>query len=270
MRSALAQAQWRQAVLTELAEPGYIDLAPLRNEESKIFDFSPTQVSPTAAKLLGLDGEPVSAQLLGDIGCVQSRRHLLEGCRQVAIGGRDVALTAKCADGTLDSVVVHRVFASQTSVTVGLTCPTAIARLRTAERALHALDPLASPVANSEAVRVLVVDDNVDAATTMCELLEFLGFETAAAFSGPECLAVAARFDPRLAFVDFDMPGMDGCEAVRQLRLQESEVRPTFICLTGRSGAENQQMCRAAGFDELVTKPMSFDHLTKTIADIAR
>jgi CheY-like chemotaxis protein len=104
----------------------------------------------------------------------------------------------------------------------------------------------------------------------MCEVLEMMGCETAVAFSGADCLGVAARFNPRLAFIDFDMPGMNGCDSVRQLRLQESEARQTFICLTGRSAPEDHRACREAGFDGLVTKPISFDHLTKTVADLIR
>ena len=53
----------------------------------------------------------------------------------------------------------------------------------------------------------------------MCDVLEILGLETAVAFSGPECLGVAALFDPHLTFMDFDMPGMDGCKALAQVRL---------------------------------------------------
>lgn len=259
--STLARARWRHAVLAELAEPGYIDLAPVRDPQSKIVDFSTTQVSPAAAKLLGIDDERRGPRLLAAIACAESRRHVVEACRRVASDGGDVAVIAGSSDGQLDSIVIHKVFGSTTSVSVGLTCPTAMARLRSAEHALHALDPLAGPPSDESTVRVMVVDDNVDAATSLCELLELYGAETAAAFSGPECLAVAARFDPSLVFIDFDMPGMDGCEALQQLLLQESGSPRRFICLTGRSEPEDRRRCREAGFSEMVTKPMSFDHL---------
>ena len=161
----------------------------------------------------------------------------------------------------MDSIVVRKMFPSEASKSVELTCPTAMARLRAAETALNSLDPSSGRTSEEGSVRALVVDDNVDAATTMYDLLEILGFETAVAFSGPECLGIAALFNPHLTFMDFDMPGMDGCESLMQLRLQESEFRRTFICLTGRSAPEDHQKCRAAGFDELVTKPISFDYL---------
>ena len=265
--SPLKRARWRRAILSELAEPGYIDFTLARGEESKLV-LAPTGVSPTAVKLLSLEGEPPWSQLLGDVPCVQSRRHLLDACHAVVTSGRDAAVTAQITGGQIDSVVVRKVFASAASVSVQLTCPTATARLRAAERALRALDPAVAP-ACGDAVRAMVVDDNVDAATTMCDLLEILGFETAVAFSGPECLCVAALFNPRIAFIDFDMPGMDGCEALTQLRLQESEFRRTFICLTGRSAPEDHQKCRDAGFDELVTKPISFDYLKELAEPLA-
>lgn len=254
-------------MLAELAEPGYIDLAPVRDRQSKIVDFATTQVSPAAAKLLGLEGEPPAPRLLAAIPCAESRRHVVDACRRVASDGGDVAVTTRSIDGQLDSIVLHKVWGSATSVSVGLTCPTAMARLRSAKHALHALDPEAGPCADESGVRVMVVDDNVDAATSLCDLLEIYGVETAAAFSGPQCLAVAARFDPSLVFIDFDMPGMDGCEAVQQLLLQESGSRRTFICLTGRSEPEDRRKCREAGFSEMVTKPMSLDHL-KAVAAI--
>ncbi len=264
----LARSRWRHAVLAELAEPGYIDLAPVRDHQARIVDFATTEVSPAAAMLLGLDGEPPAARLLAAIPCAESRRHVVDACRRVASDGRDVAVTARSNEGPLDSIVLQKVFGSTTSVSVGLTCPTAMARLRSAEHALRALDPAAGPSDADSAVRVMVVDDNVDAATSLCDLLEIYGVETAVAFSGAQCLAVAARFDPSLVFIDFDMPGMDGCEALQQLLLQESGCRRTFICLTGRSEPEDHLKCHEAGFSEMVTKPMSFDHL-RAVAAIA-
>jgi CheY-like chemotaxis protein len=260
--SPLTRAKWRRAILSELAEPGYIDFALQRGEDSGIVQVAPTEVSPVAAKLLSLEGEPPWSHLLGEVHCAQGRR-LLDACHGVVTYGRDVAVTAQITGGQTDSVVVRKVFSSTASVSVQLTCPTAMARLRAAESALRSLDPAVSPTSDESTVRAMVVDDDVDAATSMCDLLEILGFETAVAFSGPECLGVAALFNPRIAFIDFDMPGMDGCEALLQLRLQESEYRRTFICLTGRSAPEDHRKCRDSGFDELVTKPISFDHLSQ-------
>jgi CheY-like chemotaxis protein len=256
--SPLTRAKWRQAVLSELAVPGYIDFALVRGQGCDIAEFAPTEVSPVAAKLLSLEGEPPWPPLLTDNSSAES---LLAACHQVVRSGLDAAVTTQINAGQTDSVVVRKVFGSKTSVSLQLTCVTAVARLRAADCALFSLDPSAVPASDESTVRAMVVDDNVDAATAMCDWLEVLGFETAVAFSGPECLEVAALFNPRITFMDFDMPGMDGCEALVQLRLQVSESRRTFICLTGRSAPEDHRKCREAGFDELVTKPISLDHL---------
>jgi CheY-like chemotaxis protein len=259
--SPLTRARWRRAILSELAEPGYVDFALVPGERSKIARSAPTQVSPMAAKLLCLQAAPPWSRRVEDVCCAEGRQHLLEACHSVIVSGRDAAVTAQITPGQVDSVVVRKLFTSPASVSVQLTCPTAVARLRTAESALLSLDPAIEPGVETCPVRALVVDDNVDAATSMCDMLEVIGFETAVAFGGPECLEVAARFNPRLAFIDFDMPGMNCCQALAQLRLQESEFRRTFICLTGRSAPEDHRMCHEAGFDELVTKPISLDHL---------
>jgi CheY-like chemotaxis protein len=260
--SPLGRARWRRAVLSELAEPGYIDFA-LGSSEEPVRLLAPTEVSPVAVKLLSLEGEAPWTQLLGDSAVAQSQGHLMEVCHSVVTFGRDAALTTQVIGGPVESIVVRKIFASKESVSIQLSCPTAMARLRAAESVLRSIDPALAPHPDGSAVRALVVDDNVDAATTMCEVLELLGFETAVAFSGPECLGIAALFNPHLTFMDFDMPGMDGCEALFQLRLQESEFRRTFICLTGRSAPEDYQKCRDAGFDDMVTKPISVDYLRR-------
>jgi CheY-like chemotaxis protein len=265
----LSRAQWRQAVLTELAEPGYIDLAPVRDEESKIVDFAPTEVTSTAAKLLGLYQNDLTPRPLAQLVCAEGRRHLLDACRSVAYGGGDVAVSARRTDGHFDSVVVHKMFATEASVSVVLTCPTAIAKLRDAQLAVQALDPHVVPNDAEPVIRVLVVDDNVDAATTMCDWLDILGYETAVAFSGPESLGVAARFNPHLSFIDFDMPGMDGCEALRQLRLQDSDLPQRFVCLTARADMDDKRRCQAAGFDDFITKPIAAARLAQVLAEVS-
>src|SRR5687768_5375038 len=66
--------------------------------------------------------------------------------------------------------------------------------------------------------RVLVVDDNVDAAESLCTLLGMLGHETAMAFDGPSGLALADQFRPRVAILDLGLPRLDGYELARRLR----------------------------------------------------
>ncbi|NUZ07810.1 response regulator [Piscinibacter koreensis] len=109
-------------------------------------------------------------------------------------------------------------------------------------------------------LRVLVVDDNVDAAQSLCFLLEAMGCEAAACHDGPAGLGLASRFEPHLAIIDLDMPRMRGCDVVRHLRLQDGHALAMVVCLTGSNRAEDRQQSLAAGFDAYVLKPI--DHAT--------
>lgn len=82
-------------------------------------------------------------------------------------------------------------------------------------------------------LRVLVVDDSRDGAETLCALLQCIGCATAVAFDGAQGLAAAAAFDPHLALIDLEMPGMSGCEVARNFRAGKPRSAPRLICLTG-------------------------------------
>lgn len=113
-----------------------------------------------------------------------------------------------------------------------------------------------------EALRVLVVDDNVDAATSLCLLLQMLGCETVVAFDGDTGVRSASVFRPHLAFFDLDMRGIDGCAAVQQLRASGEHLQAVFVCLTGRSEPDDRTRCFAAGFDHFITKPLEREALS--------
>ncbi len=119
-------------------------------------------------------------------------------------------------------------------------------------------------------MRVLVVDDNRDAAESLCQLLEFMACQTVVAFDGASGVAACDRFNPQLAFIDLDMPGMDGCEVVRQLRLHETTPPRQLICLTGRHEAQAEIRCLGAGFDQFITKPIDTDRLMKALEKAKR
>lgn len=116
------------------------------------------------------------------------------------------------------------------------------------------------------ALRVLVVDDDIDAAQSLCYLLESMGCEAIGSTDGPEGLALASRFDPHLAIIDLDMPGMEGSEMVRHLRLQDSSSLAMMVCLTGHSAPEDRQRSLAAGFDAFIVKPITQAALTEAVS----
>jgi CheY-like chemotaxis protein len=110
--------------------------------------------------------------------------------------------------------------------------------------------------AETSKLRVLVVDDNVDAADALSAVLQAMDCVTAVAYNGSEALSTATTFHPHLGFVDLEMPGMNGRDVVRHLRANHPDRHVRLVCLTGRGLPEDRRLCLEAGFDEFVTKPM--------------
>jgi PAS domain S-box-containing protein len=109
--------------------------------------------------------------------------------------------------------------------------------------------------------RVLVVDDNNDAANMLAETLQDLGCQTETAFDGPSALEAAKGFRPRVVLLDIGLPLMDGYEVARRLR-QEAELAPLkLVAITGYGEGSDRQKSREAGFDEHVVKPVDIDKL---------
>lgn len=115
-------------------------------------------------------------------------------------------------------------------------------------------------------LRVLVIDDNVDGAEALSALLASMGCTTAVAFDGAQGLATAVGFDPHLALIDLEMPGMSGCDVARHLRAGQARSSARLICLTGRGQPEDRRLCIEAGFDDFFTKPMPPESLTEVVA----
>ena len=103
--------------------------------------------------------------------------------------------------------------------------------------------------------RVLVVDDNVDAAETLASALRELRHEVATAHDGPDALSVASRFKPEVAILDVGLPVMDGYELAGQLRATLGHgVR--LAAVTGYGQESDKARAREAGFDEHFIKPV--------------
>jgi signal transduction histidine kinase/CheY-like chemotaxis protein len=113
--------------------------------------------------------------------------------------------------------------------------------------------------------RVLVVDDNIDAAETLRMLLEMNGHEVRCAHEGAQAIELAMAFRPDVALLDIGLPRMDGFELARRLRARP-EMRDTrLIALTGYGQAEDRSRALAAGFDDHLTKPVDPDALEDLI-----
>ena len=109
--------------------------------------------------------------------------------------------------------------------------------------------------------RILVVDDNVDAARMMADALEAVGHDTRVAFDGPAALEVAAGFQPDAALLDLGLPLMDGYELAEQL--VEADLRRSLIlvAVTGYGQLSDQERTRAAGFHAHIVKPVDLSQL---------
>jgi PAS domain S-box-containing protein len=124
--------------------------------------------------------------------------------------------------------------------------------------------------ANLPAHRVLVVDDNQDAANTLALLLQLAGQDVQTVYDGPSALSVAKAFRPSLVFLDIGMPGMDGYEVARQLR-QDAQCREVvLVALTGWGQQEDRRRSSEAGFDHHLVKPVEPDAVQQVLADFRR
>ena len=103
--------------------------------------------------------------------------------------------------------------------------------------------------------RVLVVDDNRDAAQSLGMLLQLLGADVHVVYNGPDALQALAAYKPAVVLLDIGMPGMDGHEVARRIRQQAGFQDVTLIALTGWGQVEDRQRSQAAGFDYHLIKP---------------
>jgi PAS domain S-box-containing protein len=117
------------------------------------------------------------------------------------------------------------------------------------------------PVDSSPARRLLVVDDNADAAESLAVLFRLEGHEVRVACDGPAALAAARASPPEVVVLDLGMPGMDGFEVARRLRKQPTLKDTLLVALTGWAQEEDRRRCFEAGFDGHLPKPVDLDAL---------
>ncbi|MCE9526400.1 MAG: PAS domain S-box protein [Planctomycetales bacterium] len=103
--------------------------------------------------------------------------------------------------------------------------------------------------------RVLVVDDNRDAAETLGMLLKILGAEVRVVFNGPAALEAMRTFEPAVVLLDIGMPGMDGHEVARRIRQMPEYQNVTLIAVTGWGQEGDRRNSKIAGFDHHLIKP---------------
>jgi len=116
--------------------------------------------------------------------------------------------------------------------------------------------------------RILVIEDNPDAATSMRMLLTLTGHEVALAYSGPEGVTAARQFNPDVVLCDIGLPGgMDGYAVARALRQELGMACAYLVAMTGYGQDGDKQLSSEAGFDVHLTKPVDFDRLQRLLAE---
>jgi CheY-like chemotaxis protein len=118
--------------------------------------------------------------------------------------------------------------------------------------------------------RILVVDDNSDAADMLALLLEQLGHTTRVAHDAVEALAAIDDLTPELAVLDIGLPGMDGYELARRLRANPITQNTCLIALSGYGQESDKAQSAQAGFDAHLVKPIAFGDLRKVIDKLTR
>ena len=126
--------------------------------------------------------------------------------------------------------------------------------------------PSTAPRVPSGKKRVLIVDDNDDAAIMLAEALRCLGHEVEMAPDGPSALVLAARYRPEIAILDIGLPVMDGYELAGRLRsLIEIPERMRLVAVTGYGQEADRRRSEAAGFNAHLVKPVDLDHLAESM-----
>ncbi len=116
--------------------------------------------------------------------------------------------------------------------------------------------------------RILVVDDNRDAANTLADLLQTIGADVRVAYDGATALEALSAFRPSVAMLDLGMPGMDGYEVARHIRALPGARDTTLIALTGWGQPSDRQRTRQAGFHHHLVKPVDIGAMQAVLASL--
>jgi len=117
--------------------------------------------------------------------------------------------------------------------------------------------------------RILVVDDNVNAAETLALILRMMDHEVRVAYDGPTALKMARSCCPEVVLLDIGLPGMDGIEVGRRLRSEHSrDALLMLAALTGYGSEEDRRQCAENGFDVHLTKPIEPALLLEILAGV--
>ncbi|MGH8251240.1 MAG: PAS domain S-box protein [Steroidobacteraceae bacterium] len=121
----------------------------------------------------------------------------------------------------------------------------------------------------AQAMKILVVDDNVDAADSCCTLLELSGHKVRTAYAGSRAVELAGTFQPDVVLLDIGLPDIDGYEVARQIRATPSGKQVALVAVTGWGQDEDRRRALEAGFDHHLTKPLAADAMEALLASLS-
>jgi len=125
-----------------------------------------------------------------------------------------------------------------------------------------------APTPAVRALRIVIADDERDAADSLAALLETEGHTVRAVYSGRDALYAAAHFAPDVILLDVGMPGISGYEAARRLRERYAEECPALIAVTGWKKASDKILASIVGFDHHLAKPYEPKELLAALAAV--
>ncbi len=133
-----------------------------------------------------------------------------------------------------------------------------------------ASQPSSTAPAQRRGNRILVVDDNVDLTRALTTLLSRFGYEVQAVYDGQSAIEAARAQRPEVVLLDIGLPGMDGYEVARRLRLEEGFHDATIIAITGYGQEDGYNQSRAEGFNHHLIKPVQIEALVALLAEPGR
>lgn len=181
---------------------------------------------------------------------VQASRQLERSHGGVGIGLTLVRRLIELHGGTIDARSPGLGKGSEFIVRLPLVAPSVIMPAQSPEVHPKEQSAFAKPH------RILVVDDNPDAANSLAMLLRMSGYEVTTAFDGPTAIDLAKQLKPTLIFLDIGMPDMDGYEVARQLRQDPNLGNVRLVALTGWGQIQDRERTAAAGIDQHLVKPI--------------
>jgi two-component system CheB/CheR fusion protein len=140
--------------------------------------------------------------------------------------------------------------------------------LQVAEHEIVAAHPASSSVTVARR-RILVADDNLDAAESLAMLLTMMGHEVRAAHDGAQAVDEAEKFRPDLILMDVGMPKLDGLQAATKIRSLDWGAAPVIVALTGWGQDSDRKRSKAAGCDEHLVKPLDIERLSALLTQLA-